>query len=167
LRQAAAGELGVRPQRLKEDAMSNVWTIRGFLIGSIILFALSFVLPTLGDWNRLGDSMLGYMALMGALLALSHPSSVENNGLVIAALSVVANLFFLCGWVYLAFPSLRRGSAGHRFLMAFGLFSFVLALSPMLVLGPTRLLFGYYIWVLTIGMLTVWLWCSGQEGLKA
>jgi hypothetical protein len=148
--------------------MRTTWTRRGLLTGMGLLFLLSFGLPAVGEWGRPdGDRMHGLGALLGALLLLSHPSLDEGRDLFLVALSAQSNLFFVWGWLSLAVRPTRLGGCGDALLMAWGLFSLVLALMPLFCWGAKELLVGYYLWVLVIGLLTAWLCWLGARRHEA
>jgi hypothetical protein len=107
--------------------------------------------------------MRGFEALFGAILALTHPSSEEEAGLILLGMSAQSNLFFVWAWFFVAFPSRPSRRRDEVALLAWGLFSLVLVLLPLLCVGPRKLLVGYYVWVLAIGLQTVWLWCVGRD----
>jgi hypothetical protein len=100
----------------------------------------------------------GVEALFGAILALTHPSTEEGASLILMGLSAQSNLFFAWGWLCLAFPSWRSRRRDGVALMAWGLFSLVLALTPLFCVGVEKLLVGYYLWAFAIGLLTVSFW---------
>jgi hypothetical protein len=108
--------------------------------------------------------------LLGALVLLLLPSLDEGPDLFLVALialSAQSNLFFVWGWLSLAVRPTRLGGRGDALLMAWGLFSLVLALMPLFCLGAKELLVGYYLWVLVIGLLTAWLCWLGARRHEA
>jgi len=140
---------------------------QGFLTGLGLLFLLSFGLPAVGEWGSTDERIHGWSALLGAILLLLHPSSDEGRGLFLVALSAQSNLFFVWGWLSLAVRPSRFGDRGDALLIGWGLFSLVLALTPLFCLGAKELLVGYYLWVLAIGLLAAWLWYLGTGQQQA
>jgi hypothetical protein len=145
--------------------MRTVLGARVFLAGVGVLFLLSFALPALGEWpDHFFRGARGIHAFCGALMALGHLSGADDARLVLLGLSALANLFFVCGWVFAVARPLRLGYSNAVALMAWGVFSLVLALLPLFCVGPKNLVIGYYLWVLAIGLLTGWLWYAGTAG---
>jgi hypothetical protein len=87
--------------------------------------------------------------------------------MVLTALSVFSNVFFVGGWVAAMVRPKGSGRDNTAALMGWGLFSLALALVPLFCVEIKSLLVGYFLWVFAIGLLTAWWWYVGTVGISA